>query len=214
VDFLEKNSDFSICFHKVKLNISEQIKKDTITHVPKKVSSAIDLARYGNYIHTCSCVFRNRKQIYNEIPRNISPGDYAVHLFNSKNGEKIGYINKNMAVYRVHSGGVFRGAKKEENVKNELQFYARLMDCFQETISSLLLYRFFLVFTNTFLTLPDQTQKDKFLEFALGLLQDFDKKTLLSIVLFKTELESNKYIGHILKTKIVRRIKRFYSSNE
>jgi glycosyltransferase involved in cell wall biosynthesis len=213
-DFLEENSDYSVCFHSVKLDFNNKIKNDFLTKVPSRITTIFDLAKKGNYIHTCSCVFRNIKEIFNKIPKKISPGDYALHLFNTLNGEKIWFINKDMAIYRVHSGGLLRGARKEDNLKQELRFYASLLDLFPSAISNLLLFRFILVFTNNYDGFKDQLAKDHFMDFALSLHHTFDKKMLLSIILLKNEIESNRYIAHTLRNRLVYVFNHIGSKNE
>ena len=201
VDFLEKNQDFSVCFHKVRILQQGIFRKDPYTKVPFKISTVLDLAKKGNYIHTCSSVFRN-KHIYHDLPKNIQPLDYAIHLVNTKDGEKIIYIKKVMAVYRIHPGGVWRGADKNTLMKKELSFYVALRDCLPDNIVSLLLYRFILIFTNHYLSLTNPSEKDEFLEFVISSLKVLDKKLLLSSVVFKVELESDRHILYLIKKRL------------
>jgi glycosyltransferase involved in cell wall biosynthesis len=107
VDFLEANSNFAICFHKVKIEEQGQLKDDYITGGnPPTISSIVDLAK-GNYIHTPSCVFRNN--IPNILGANFSEsplGDYYIHMMNAQYGN-IFHIDEVMAIYRVHSTSTF-----------------------------------------------------------------------------------------------------------
>ena len=106
VDFLEENPDFSICFHKVKILKNRRLKNDYLTHVPKEVTTIEDIA-VRNYIHTPSVVFRNR--LISELPGwyfNSPVGDHPLHILNAQYG-KIKYIDKAMAVYRIHKGGTW-----------------------------------------------------------------------------------------------------------
>jgi glycosyltransferase involved in cell wall biosynthesis len=101
IDFLEANQNFSICFHKIKILEGGIFKEDYITKVPSEVTTIEDLAK-GNYIHTPSCVFRNR--VDNTIGEHIyesAIGDYYLHMMNAQYG-KIYYMDREMAVYRIH----------------------------------------------------------------------------------------------------------------
>lgn len=106
VDFLEDNPDFSICFHKVQIDQEGLLTEDFITRPPATVTTIDDLA-CKNYIHTCSCVFRNRG--VNVLGPNLgeSPlGDYYLHMMNAQYG-KIHYIDSIMSVYRIHNSSLW-----------------------------------------------------------------------------------------------------------
>jgi glycosyltransferase involved in cell wall biosynthesis len=59
VDFLEKNNNYSMCFHAVQLLKNDALKKDYLNYSTKPNTDIYDLAA-GNYIRTLSCVFVNR----------------------------------------------------------------------------------------------------------------------------------------------------------
>lgn len=104
VDFLERNLDFAICCHNLKILeenvITEQV---YIDNAPiKEVSSIEDLARF-NLIPTLTAVFRN---VENKLPSWIlnSPiGDLPMFMMVAKHG-KIKFINEKWAVYRKNIG--------------------------------------------------------------------------------------------------------------
>lgn len=116
VDFLEKNVDFAICYHRMKEICEEGIESISTKLIQKEVTTFEDLAITGNYIYTASCVFRN---IVPDLPEwfySMPVGDFALHLFNSQFG-KIKFLNENMGVYRAHSGGVWSGKTEDEKNK-------------------------------------------------------------------------------------------------
>lgn len=124
VDFLEKNNDFTICFHKVKILSNGKIKKDTTVKIPSSISTIQDLGK-RNYIHTPSCVFRKNNDVIKKLweYKELKVGDYLLHLYNAKNG-RIKYFDKNMAVYRVHKDSNWSKQDSEyivENFNNLLQ---------------------------------------------------------------------------------------------
>jgi glycosyltransferase involved in cell wall biosynthesis len=61
VDFLEKNPEYSACFHPVKiwLEDKQEFIPDTITRKVAQTTTINDLI-FGNYIHTPSVVYRKR----------------------------------------------------------------------------------------------------------------------------------------------------------
>jgi glycosyltransferase involved in cell wall biosynthesis len=120
VDFLDNNSEFSICFHKVQVLENNQLKDDYIAQTPATVSTILDLAN-GNYIHTPSCMFRNN--ISNTIGSSFfkSPlGDYYLHIMNAQYG-KIYYIDECMAVYRVHENSVWSNQKMAYKITKTIE---------------------------------------------------------------------------------------------
>ena len=104
VDFLEGNSDYVLCFHRVNiLKTNDEIIEDFITKVPENYEAIDTLARLGNYIHTPSVVFRN---IIKSFPPEFeqSPiGDYFLYMMLAKHG-KLKYLEEKMAVYRDKVG--------------------------------------------------------------------------------------------------------------
>ena len=72
-----------------------------------KITSQKDLLHDTNYIHTVSVVFRN---IIKQMPDWFSramPGDYPLWMMLTANSYKIKYFQDVMAVYRVHSNGIW-----------------------------------------------------------------------------------------------------------
>ncbi|MBJ6119789.1 glycosyltransferase [Pontibacter sp. BT310] len=109
VDFLETNQDFNISFHRVKeLKESGSEELSNLNSSDKEEVYTIEDLAIRNFIHTPSIVFRN---IFSSVgfPKwfNESPvGDYVLHMLNARHG-KIKYFPEPMAVYRIHSGGVW-----------------------------------------------------------------------------------------------------------
>lgn len=104
VDFLEKNQDFSIVFHKVKELTDLGFQETTILKGSdqEETYTVNDLIK-GNFMHTPSVLF---KKVYNTLPAwmEYSPiGDYPLHMLNSEHGP-IKYFPEEMAVYRVGQG--------------------------------------------------------------------------------------------------------------
>jgi glycosyltransferase involved in cell wall biosynthesis len=137
VDFLEKNADFAICFHKVNVENNGTISEDTITSISNQTTTINDLAR-GNYIHTCSVVYRNH--LFADFPNYFytSPiGDYFLHMLNARYG-KIHFINQTMAIYRVHNTSYWSSKQQNEREIIWIDFLNNIKENFNSDIQKLL----------------------------------------------------------------------------
>lgn len=130
VSFLDANPECAICFHAVR--IIHEDKKTASRISPrfghKRISTLEDLLRLGNFIPTCSTVFRHR--LFDQFPDwfyNLRIADFSLHVFNAQHG-KVGYINKVMGAYRVHSGGTFSFESASRNAQEVIRLYDYLND--------------------------------------------------------------------------------------
>lgn len=108
IDFLENNPDYVGCFH----NTEERYEKgNTSSFLYCKFPNAQDVSfkelAYGNFIPTCSAVFKNFNadklpQWYTSLPL----ADWTLHLINSLRGN-YWYIPKVMAVHRLHEQSIW-----------------------------------------------------------------------------------------------------------
>jgi glycosyltransferase involved in cell wall biosynthesis len=128
-DFLDQNADCSACFHWVQWLDQSLEEIAEAKYGPSVVQSRYvldDLLRNGNFISTCSLMFRNR---YPEtLPAwyyGIPVGDLPLHILNAKEGA-IGLIDETMAVYRRHEGGIYGGQSEVDNCNVALETYAVL----------------------------------------------------------------------------------------
>ena len=125
VDFLEANSDYSICFHKVQIIKSNKLISDTIIekryeNIKKFPATVIDLLKQGNFMHTASVVFRNNIR-YFPMEFAYSPvGDYFLHIINAQYGY-IKRLDEVMAVYR-DGVGIYSTLSSENMAKKILQY--------------------------------------------------------------------------------------------
>lgn len=103
--FLDKNKGHTICFHPVNFFYDDSSQPDFIfPDTSQGKNFTRDRLIDGNYIQTNGVMYRRLD--YKNLPTNILPGDWYLHLYHAKEG-KIGFINKVMATYRKHSGGVW-----------------------------------------------------------------------------------------------------------
>lgn len=106
VDFLDSHPDYSVCFHPVKIHFENGEEKDSLYPDPARDQEFTRRRLLKeNYIQTNSVMYR-RQPSYANLPTNVLPGDWFLHLYHARFG-KIGFINRCMAVYRRHSGGIW-----------------------------------------------------------------------------------------------------------
>ena len=114
VDFLDAHPECSTCFHGVEVVYEDgqqghRFHQDrqggplTAAH-PKPFSTVADIL-HGNFIPTCSAVFRTPGALpdwYYGAPSS----DWPLHVLNAERGT-IAYLDRVMAAYRIHEGGVW-----------------------------------------------------------------------------------------------------------
>jgi glycosyltransferase involved in cell wall biosynthesis len=106
VDFLDNNSEYAVCFHKVKVVYENKEKTDQIYPdvENKRWYTHRELFKL-NYIQTNSVIYRKRPT-YKNVPTDATPGDWFLHLYHASFG-KIKLIDEVMSVYRKHEGGMW-----------------------------------------------------------------------------------------------------------
>ncbi|MFC0775991.1 glycosyltransferase family 2 protein [Terrimonas alba] len=135
VDFLESNSDVSICWTLAHRYIqAENVYDDKHTelfqkdyHVNKFIDyKSIKNVKQYNLARTLTTVFRNILN-YDEIKAYRYFCDTVLFQILLSKGKGI-VLNSYSAVYRVHSGGIYQGAS---NVKNKAVALGKFVDIFR-----------------------------------------------------------------------------------
>lgn len=117
IDFLEKNADFSICFHQVKMVYADGSREPVYSGKKQKDISTFEDLTFGNFINTASTVFRNNlKQTMPDWFARIPSGDWTLFLLNAQFG-KIYFINEPMAVYRINPSSTWANQTTMEMVQ-------------------------------------------------------------------------------------------------
>lgn len=112
VDFLESHSDYAICFHPVRIFFEDKSKPDEIYPAEQsKVHFTLTELLGRNFIQSNSVMYRIQQKTL--LPSGIIPLDWYTHLYHAQFG-KIGYINRVMATYRRHQGGMWWNATQGE----------------------------------------------------------------------------------------------------
>ena len=112
VDYMEAHSECAICFHPVMVHdqrIGED-HPDTLEQV-SMITTAKDLAKIGNYIHTPSVMYRYNMEVNKKLEQlgRFGVGDYLLYLLYAQHGN-ICKLPDYMAVYR-QGVGVWSGNK-------------------------------------------------------------------------------------------------------
>lgn len=132
VDFLDAHSDYSICFHPVRIFWEDGSKEDSFSpshqEIFNKIILDIDDLLVHNFMQTNSVMYRwrfNNENIRDVFPTDIMPGDWFLHLLHAQIG-KIGFLNEVMSDYRKHKEGIWSGTSEKIHLKwgiQELKFY-------------------------------------------------------------------------------------------
>jgi glycosyltransferase involved in cell wall biosynthesis len=107
IDFLEKNPDYTLSFHNVRILNSKNPLEQQLSNkadTPEEITQA-DLLSIGNMINTVSAVIRaDVLRNHSSWSRQFLFGDYPIFLLLARYG-RIRYMDQAMAVYRIHDKG-------------------------------------------------------------------------------------------------------------
>lgn len=105
-ELLDKELDYSLCFHDVKVfdskngqYLDSDISNRRFSQIKSSPIKIDHLLKYGNFIHTPSVMFRRDKMVLPSSFVNSSVGDYFLYVILAQNGF-IYRMNDKMAVYR------------------------------------------------------------------------------------------------------------------
>lgn len=135
-EYLGAHPGCAICFHNVTVIYEDGSLASHPFHtrepgryfsrpIPKPVSTLADIAP-GNFIQTCSVMFR--RGLFGAFPEwftDLPVADWPLHVLNAEHGD-IGYIDADMAVYRVHAGGVWTGSLARYQKRGPVEALVRL----------------------------------------------------------------------------------------
>lgn len=115
VNYLDAHAECAMCFHNTTVEYEDgspshlfhlPVPSKRISHaLPAPVSTLADVAP-GNFMQTCSVMFRRGLFEFPQWYGGFVVGDWPLHVLNAEHGD-IGYLDESMAVYRVHAGGLW-----------------------------------------------------------------------------------------------------------
>ncbi len=137
---LDSDKSLAMCFHNVNVEYAGTGRKTHPFHtsemghevcspVPQQIS-AIEKIIAGNFIQTCSVMFRNK--LFGEAPEwlnELNIGDWPLHILNAQYG-KIGYIDEIMASYRVHPKSVWTSQSHADRCAKLITVYEKFNEFF------------------------------------------------------------------------------------
>lgn len=135
-NFLEKNLDYALCFHPVKVFFENAEQKSAIyPAISDKSKFTIKNLIQTNFIQTNSVMYR--KQKYDDLVSDVMPADWYLHLYHARFG-RIGFLNKVMSAYRKHQQGLWWESDKPndtflaKNWREIALLYKKMLTLFDE----------------------------------------------------------------------------------
>jgi glycosyltransferase involved in cell wall biosynthesis len=127
-DFLDNHLECSMCFHNAQAfnEDNKQEQWNWTSSNQKEFSTLEDLWR-GNFIATCSTMFRNHliKKIPDWYNSFFPITDWPLYILLAEHG-KIGYLNETLGAYRLHAGGLYSPFTVKQKLTKTLDFYRRI----------------------------------------------------------------------------------------
>lgn len=130
IDFLNANSAYSLCYHRVRGLYPNQKEKPTAcAFLENTTITKTDLYR-NNIIPTCSVVYRNHGQFIDEFAQ-LPFGDWPLHLQSLRLGKGY-YMHETMGVYSIHHNGYW----SQEGELYKIQQFISVYDIFKKNFTS------------------------------------------------------------------------------
>lgn len=129
VDFMEANSDYTMCFHNIKVRCNDTYSSFT-NHYNKTKDAPIKdvIQRGGDFVPTLSMLIRS--SVYFNAPKEVFSqyvGDYPLQIYLAMAG-KVRYLHEIMGAYRVNPTSATytllnNQNKISDNINKELKIY-------------------------------------------------------------------------------------------
>ncbi len=127
VAFLDAHPGCAICFHNAMVVVDDGSVSGNWTPAGQKRFTTFDDILLGNYIATCSTMFR--RGLFGAIPDwydDFFPiTDWPLHILNAEHGD-IGYIDEVLGAYRLHVEGMYSPLSESDKLDRTLDFYRRM----------------------------------------------------------------------------------------
>lgn len=108
VKYLDRHPETTVCFHPVRVIYEDGAKDSEFPPLSWRRDLSVDALLARNFIQTNSVVYR-RQPSYDDIPANVMPIDWYLHVRHAVGGE-IAMLPETMAVYRRHAHGIWHSA--------------------------------------------------------------------------------------------------------
>lgn len=109
-DFMEKNQDYAMCGHNVRVFENRTDKTIKFRNQAKTINKGTinTLAELGTYIANASVIYRSKFidiELFDKLHDYAMQGDWLLHMLVARNGY-VGYIDEVLSEYRIHESGV------------------------------------------------------------------------------------------------------------
>lgn len=134
INFLEKNPDYSTCFHNTEERFEGNSERESILYLnsTKKTEFELEDLFDGNMIPSCSIVFKNTlRGQFPEWYKKLKLGDWTLHILNAQSG-KLKYIPQVMGVHRRHEKGTWSALSNDIIIKYTLEVFDALIAYFEK----------------------------------------------------------------------------------
>lgn len=155
-EFLEENQEYAGCFHKIKASFGDSLVEDTAIEKrydkvkDKAKITRMDLLQEGNFIHSCSFMFRNKSFVFSDELIQSPVGDILFFLTICSNGH-LKRIDEYMGVYR-RGTGVYSSLSSVEMYKKKMQYHLCILS-----------------------SLVDENERKLFLKISMELIGQYEK---------------------------------------
>lgn len=120
IDFLEANPDYSMSCHTSE-NYNDATKRviQLFPNIKKEKDFSLDDLLKSNIANTCTVVYRKLNIDILNILNKLPIGDWPLNILYAEYG-KIKFFPKNMARYRIHSGGVWSSVSRLKQLNTSI----------------------------------------------------------------------------------------------
>lgn len=128
VEYLDARPDCSLCFHNVDILFEGENRIEDGNPPDQKEHSTLADILDHDFINTCSTVIR--KEAFGTLPSWYAAEncpDWWLFVMAAQRG-RLAYLPEKMAVYRVHSGGVWSGKDRVAQLEMVAGFYRRMLE--------------------------------------------------------------------------------------
>ena len=126
-EYLDANPSCAISFHLVEaVDERNRIIRSLWQTPTRNVFTLRDLLVGGNFIPTCSAVFRRRSEL--DFPDwffSSYIGDFPLHVMNAEYGD-IHFMDRTMGAWRRHAGGVYNSGGNTARSQETIRVYANI----------------------------------------------------------------------------------------
>jgi glycosyltransferase involved in cell wall biosynthesis len=131
-DFLDQHADYSMVFHDALLLYENggtgPRSYCRIGNSKPPATCTLEHLLTGNFVPTSAVLFR--AGLIGEVPGwiyDLNWIDWPFHLLHAMRG-KVGYIDEQMSIYRVHGGGMWSSLPRAARLREIIEFYSRIYD--------------------------------------------------------------------------------------